>query len=370
VLTGAPQPNEYVCPAPPREQTESKLGDIHMSMTVPHNFHSPDEVAETQKARLTDWIWEGSPVLEFTGKVTELFPQIPVFSRHPFRTGGEENRYKDEIRREPLKITEEPLPIATVSKTYSLIQHRELLAAVFRALKMIHIDISGLTSTLLLSEYGERMHWSCPIPDVEFDPGDGNPIVLRINCLNSVDTSTVLEIVLSWFRLVCSNGMMFGLGDSRLRRRHIQSLDPEDIARYLNDEFAHVAEEEGLYKSWCRIEVIPAALMDWVDGTLAKEWGPHAGARVWTIVNKGLDGEVEQTRNLKPHELPLTNTSAVPGSCAPVRNLFHISQALSWVAGTRRTISERLEYMRMIPALIEPLSHATKSASTSAHETR
>lgn len=336
--------------------------DIHMSMTVAKNFYSPDQVAEAQQARLTDWIWEGASVVEFTGTVAELFTQIPVFSRHPFRIGGEENRYKDEIRREPLKITEEPLPITTVSKTYSLIQHRDVLAAVFRALKMIHIDISALTSSLLLSEYGERMHWSCPIPNVEFDPGDGNPVVLRINCLNSVDTSTVLEVVLSWFRLVCSNGVMFGLGDSRLRRRHIQSLDPEDIAEYLKHELAQVAEEEGLYKSWFRTEVKPAALMDWVDGTVAKEWGPHAGARVWTIINKGHDGEVEQTRNLKPHELPLINTSTVPGSCAPARNLFHVSQALSWVAGTRRTISERLEYIRAIPGLIEPLSQTTKSA--------
>jgi hypothetical protein len=324
-----------------------------MSVTAPNNFHGLDQTALTQQARLTDWIWEGAPVLEFIGTVAELFPQIPVFSRHPFRSGGEENRYKDEIRREPLKITEEPLP---VSKTYSLIQHREVLASVFRALKMIHIDISALTSKLLLSEYGERMHWSCPIPNVEFDPGDGNPIVLRINCLNSVDTSTVLEIVFSWFRLVCSNGMMFGLGDSRLRRRHIQSLDPEDIAEYLKHELAQVAKEEGLYRSWCRTEVRPAALMDWVDAVVAKEWGLHAGARVWTIINKGLDGEVEQIRNLKAHELPVTDTNPVPGSCAPARNLFHISQALSWIAGSRRTISERLEYIRAIPALIEPLN--------------
>ena len=46
---------------------------------------------------------EGAPVLEFIGTLAELFPQIPVFSRHPFRSGGEENRYKDEIRRGPLK---------------------------------------------------------------------------------------------------------------------------------------------------------------------------------------------------------------------------------------------------------------------------
>lgn len=202
-------------------------------MVSAQNYNLPDEIALSQKSRLTEWTWEGATVMELTGTVAELFPQVPTFSRHPFRIGSEENRFKDEIRREPLRISEEPMPVATVSKTYSLIQHRDLLASVFRALKMIHIDISGMPSSILLSEYGERMQWSCPIPHVGFDPGDGHPIVLRINCLNSVDTTTVLEITFSWYRLVCSNGMMFGLGDSRLRRRHIQSLDPGDIAAYL-----------------------------------------------------------------------------------------------------------------------------------------
>ena len=121
--------------------------------------------------------------MELTGQVAEVFPHLPVFSRHPFRVGGEENRFKDEIRQAPLKITEEAMPVATVSKTYSHIQHRDVLASVFRALKMIHIEISGVESSLLLSEYGERMHWSCAIPNMDFDPGDGHPLVLGINIL-------------------------------------------------------------------------------------------------------------------------------------------------------------------------------------------
>src|SRR5262249_13953261 len=44
---------------------------------------------------------------------------------------------------------------------------------------------NSVTFTMLLSEYGERMHWGCAIPNIEYDPGDGNPIVLRIDCLNS-----------------------------------------------------------------------------------------------------------------------------------------------------------------------------------------
>jgi hypothetical protein len=154
-------------------------------MMTQESYNRADENTLDQQARLTDWTWEGATVVELSGKVGDLFPRIPLLSRHPFRVGGEENRFKDEIRREPVRINEEPLPIATVSKSYSLIQHRDVLASVFRALKMIGLDISGETSSLLLSEYGERMQWSCQIPNIDFDPGDGYPIVLRINCLNS-----------------------------------------------------------------------------------------------------------------------------------------------------------------------------------------
>ena len=327
-------------------------------MTTPDNYHRPDEAAQTQQARLTDWTWEGATVVELTGKVAELFPHVPVFSRHPFRVGSEENRFKDEIRREPLKITDEPIPVATVSKTYSLIQHRDVLSSVFRALKMIHIDISGIDSSLLLSEYGERMQWSCALPNMDFDPGDGYPLVLRINCLNSVDTSTVLEITFSWYRLICSNGMMFGLKDSRLRRRHVQSLDPEDIAAYLKEQLDQLPQEKSLVAAWFKTTVEPPSLIEWLDEKVAKEWGPHAAARVWNIINEGFDGEVEQARNLKPLQLPITSTNAVPGACAPARNLFHVSQALSWIAGTRNTIPERLEHVKAIPRLMEPLTEA------------
>jgi hypothetical protein len=325
-------------------------------MTTPDNYSHPDEAARSQQARLTDWTWEGARVIELTGKVADLFPQLPVFSRHPYRIGSEENRFKDEIRREPLKITDEPIPIATVSKTYSLIQHRDVLASVFRALTMIRIDISNVDSSLLLSEYGERMQWSCSIPGIDFDPGDGHPLVLRINCLNSVDTSTVLEITFSWFRLVCSNGMMFGLKESRLRRRHIQSLDPGDIAAYLKEQLDLIPQEKGLYADWLNRSVEAGSLIDWIDGKVTKAWGPHAAARLWRVITEGFDGEVEQAKNVRPHQLPIKNAVVVPGACAPVQNLFHVSQALSWIAGTRNTIPERLDYVKAIPRLMEPLT--------------
>jgi hypothetical protein len=325
-------------------------------MEISDNYQRPDQTARAQQARLTDWTWEGATVKELSGEVGQLFPLVPVFSRHPFRVGSEENRFKDEIRREPLNITDDPIPVATVSKTYSLIQHRDVLSSVFRALKMIHIDISGIESSLLLSEYGERMQWSCAIPNMDFDPGDGYPLVLRINCLNSVDTSTVLEITFNWYRLVCSNGLMFGLNDARLRRRHIHSLDPQEIALYLRDQLDQIPTEKSMYAKWLKVTVDARELTKWIDEKVAKEWGPQAAARVWNIINHGFDAVVQQARNVKPHQLPVRNTKAVPGACAPVDNLFHISQALSWIAGTRKTIPETLEYTKAIPRLMESLT--------------
>src|ERR1700727_2355470 len=97
-------------------------------------------------------------------------------------------------------------------------------------------------------------------------------------------------------------------------------------------------EEQKTYACWREVVVEAETLTEWIDEKVAKEWGVHAAARVWSIIKDGFDGEVEPVRNLKPHQLPVRRTGPVPGACAPIRNLFHVSQALSWIAGARNTI--------------------------------
>ena len=329
-----------------------------MSITNLFNF---DHDSTLNQERLTDTTWEGATVTCLTGKLGDIYQAVPLFSRHPFRSGGEENRYKDEIRREPLRVDEGQIPVATVSKTYSLIQHREVLSSVYRALQLLNLESANVDSTLLLSEYGERMLWSCQLPNFDFDPGDGHPIVLRMNCLNSVDMSTSLEVTLEWFRLVCSNGLMFGVGDSRMRKRHIRSLDPADVADYVREQISQAKSEQGLYKQWFARKVSLEQSFKWVDATVAKEWGPHAAARVWQVVSSGKDGEVQQTKEKRPaHLLDVKPTTTVPGASVPADNLFHASQALSWIAGTRKSVQERIQYVTQIPALMEPLVESTR----------
>jgi hypothetical protein len=60
---------------------DGPVEDHGYRMSAPQNYYFGDESAAAKQARLTDWIWEGSTVIELTGTVAQLFPQIPVFSR-------------------------------------------------------------------------------------------------------------------------------------------------------------------------------------------------------------------------------------------------------------------------------------------------
>ena len=182
--------------------------------------------------------WHSRKVKVFKGSIGELRKKIPCFKRGPFRVeDGGMNQHLDIIVRKPLKggsqvyllppDDEVHIPIATVSKKYVLVQHHEVLDALEAAVKQKGIDPVHLVGELKLTEYGERMWASFRLPthgfnpDVEtfFDPGDGYPVVLKVNVLNSVDKTAALEIHLTWHRLICSNGMIYG-EDVDFRRIH------------------------------------------------------------------------------------------------------------------------------------------------------
>ena len=318
--------------------------------------------------------WHSREVLEGSGQIRELRQEIPYFRRIPFRIeDGGVNKNLDLIVREPLKKSqgyllpsnndEVQIPVATVSKQYELVQHHDVLKVLETALKNIDFDPERLKAELTLTEYGERMRVSFTLPDYEFDPGDGYPIVLKVNALNSVDKTTALSISLSWYRLVCSNGMMFGTAHARFRKIHLQSRKPENINKFLEKQLARASKVQSLYKQWYEkkvfIEAKPSSIQieHWIDKTIEKRWGVHAAARVYHIAKTGYDGELVNpfAKGVKPHEHKVQSTNRVPGSFAPVRNAYDISQVLSWLASRRGTIEDQLDRMMDIPDLMRAL---------------
>ena len=331
--------------------------------------------------------WYSRKVRVFKGSMSDLRRNIPFFRRDPFRVeAGGSNEHLDIIVREPLKGGSQVyllppddvlhIPIATVSKKYVLVQHHEVLDALEAAVKQKGIDPGHLVGELKLTEYGERMWASFGLPahgfnpDVPtyFDPGDGYPVVLKVNVKNSVDKTAALEIHLTWHRLVCGNGLIYG-EDVNFRRIHRkQTLIFEAIEEFLDKqlESEQVLKQQERSEKWHARKVVskplseekpsPAQIEYWIDKVVAKKWNANAAARVYHIAKTGHNGNVAPfQKDVSPHALKVSSTYKVPGAFAPVRNAYDISQVLSWIAGHQGNIQVQLKWLLDIPYLMDIL---------------
>jgi Domain of unknown function (DUF932) len=293
--------------------------------------------------------WLGKTVKRFDGTIEALQQHIPTFTFSDF------NDSNYQVNRQPLAHGDKVVPVGTVSKRYTLIQHQDLIAAVSSGLSDVGLKPDTLAAELRLSEYGERMHLRLMLPNERFDPGDGNLLGIALNCLNSVDRSTALELQISWYRLVCDNGMYL-TGTDKMRRVHIGSLDPEDIRDYLESELREMATDKRQLTNWFETPVNMSQVDAWADTTVADSWGPFLAARTCHISRSGFDGKVANSaKKIRPSLREVSSQHKVPGSCAPVTNVYHVSQVLSWLARERNTIQDQFEKMLEIPALVTPL---------------
>ena len=331
--------------------------------------------------------WNGREVLMYKGLADEIRQRIPGFKRRSFATGEAKNKYLDVIVRKPLRDPqgkmlpaddEAHIPVAIVSKTYGLLRHRKLFKVLRTALAEIIRDPLSLEAELLITEYGERMQVSFLLSHHEFDPGDGHPLLLKVNALNSVDRSTSLDINMTWYRHASGTSLIYRMAE-KFSRRHVKSLTPQAVGRFLSEHLWLLSDEHNLYREWYRTKRSRDQVEHWIAETVAEKWGPKAAERVLCIADTGSDeGNVE-----------------VPKIFAPVQNLYHLSQVLSWVAKwavrqrkeesdqsqllddsqqegaeetedksnllQQRTLGNQLKLMMEIPALMEDLLEMEES---------
>lgn len=111
----------------------------------------------------------------------------------------------------------------------------------------------------------------------------------------------------------------------------------------------------------------PGQIEHWIDKTVAKRWGVHAAARMYHIAKTGYDGALVSpfATEAKLHEHKVRFTKKGRGSFAPVRNAYHISQVLNWLASQQGTIENQLNWMIDIPYLIRALLKEEKPVTLS-----
>src|SRR5207245_838313 len=151
--------------------------------------------------------------------------------------------------------------------------------------------------------------------------------------------------VMGWFRFVCSNGLVLGISRAGMRGRHDRHLQVQELGEILTVGLRSAADERAVYADWMKREVKSDLIQRWVDDPLAAAWGKKAAARSLHICATGHDAEFQDPfERAKPSERAMKKGRLIPGASAPARTAFAVSQALSWLAGSRGDIQEQLEW--------------------------
>lgn len=307
--------------------------------------------------------WFNSPVSFYQERLSDIGSYIPEFERRTFSLGqpGEKctriNERLDMIVRKPTKADPNFVPVGVVSKAYVLIPHSDLLNITAKALETAKIHPADVMADLEISEYGERMALSIYLPEkYSFDPGDGYPLALRLECFNSVDGSTRFRALMGWFRFVCSNGLIIGVTRSDVRRRHIGDIGLPDVEAVLISGITESKKEKENFREWRKLDVNPKRLKKWINEELRKGWGFKAAARAYNISQTGYDADVlGPYKDNTPITIPKRQAARVPGAPQKSNNLYDVSQILAWLAKERRDVQEQLERREKIPDLLKPL---------------
>uniref|UniRef100_A0A7C4VRR5 DUF932 domain-containing protein n=1 Tax=Desulfatirhabdium butyrativorans TaxID=340467 RepID=A0A7C4VRR5_9BACT len=307
--------------------------------------------------------WFNSPVNFHEGTLSDMRCHVPSFERRSFGLAQPDNDLTrlnerlDTIVRLPFGEDNTIIPVGVVSKNYALVQHTHVLDVAMQALDAAKIALDGVKATIAITEYGERMHLSLYLPDkYHFDPGDGFPIALRLECFNSVDGTTRFRALMGWFRFVCSNGLIIGVTRSNVRRRHVGNLSLKDVDEVLRSGLRESETERKNFECWRKARITLDQIATWVNKDLLKGWGFKAAARTFHIACCGYDAKVlGQYKSNTPTAIAMQKTKRVPGAPEQCHNLFDLSQILAWLAQERRDVQEQLEWREKIPELMAPL---------------
>ncbi len=318
--------------------------------------------------------WLNSPIRRYEGSLQEVRAVLPDFERRDLAITQPEklfpsiNPHLDLIVRKPIEHVngrlwvsdihkDDYIPIGTVSKEYQLVPHKQVFDTALKALSENHIDPSHTRAELLLTEYGERMHLSIYLPRVhDFDPGDGHPMAMRLECFNSVEGSTRFKAFVGWFRFVCKNGLIIGVTTARFQHRHDRTLNITDIGSVLENGIAEGAKERESFRKWQTTTIKRDSFLPWIDKKVYKTWGFKAATRAYHIARTGYDAVIAGPyKGMRPTTIPVKTSKKIPGTPDQAQNAYDISQILAWLAKERNDVEERLTWRQQIPELMKAL---------------
>ena len=319
-------------------------------------MHTADNIYNLPNLR-----WDSKLVNGYKGNLTEISDSIPFFQKEPFKRGRSENKNLDVI----VNTSDGGMPIATVSKSYSLVQHASILDTIQGAFEKLKLNINETECNLYLTEYGERMWLRIQFFKKHiFDPGDGHVLIPQLHIRNSVDGSTPLGYELAWYRLICENGLMCLDTESGFRKRHTASLEPKLFVKYLSENISTILSEKEMYVKWRQKELNTNTDMEilhnWIDTVVSDSWKPNCAERVFSIIETGQDVKVKRFKNKTTKEsedsyiIRVSSERDVPGA-QPAENIYDVANALSWVSSHQNSLQRQYKMMLQVPKMLTEL---------------
>lgn len=319
--------------------------------------------------------WLGLPVGQpVEGSVAEILKLLPHFGRQPFAmasVNGDDvgvNPFVDMVYRVAARQGENSVPVGIVSKNYRLVDHHHVLRTVLDVLTESQIKLADVRVRAEWTVHGERARFSLILPAEDrfsIRLTESDEMRFRIEIFNSVEGSCRLMAVAGWLRFVCSNGLILGTALMQLRQQHRQQLEIEELGRLLRDALQSVPNDMETVERWLSDVIDHGIVAHWVDEDVKKAWGLKAAVRVLGLVSTGCDVEaVGELKNRKPSEVATRTLGPVVGMDGPVRQMFGVSQVLSWLAGQRAELSEDLEWRGQVPDLMEKLSKRSSESQS------
>lgn len=327
---------------------------VHGSLFPSHQTTAPIEPMD-EKIR-----WRSRDATYWAGTWDKLCEIVPRFELADFRAGDGHvpNPYMKSVIRRPRTQFEQPVPVGIVSNTYGLAQHHDVIEKCFEGIRKAGVDSSGLRCELGMTELGEWMNFRIYFPEeYNYVRRVGDRMGLRVECFNTVDGSGRLVILLGWLRFVCTNGLVIGETKTELRDIHNQGLDLGRIIGVVQQAMELVKKDLRRMRRWDLSKVDCDRIESWANNDLATAWGKKAACRVYHICDSGHDVELtDPFASGEATKKPCNRTRRVPGSPDRASNLFDVSQAMSWVATSRKNPEERLAWQIGVPKLLDRLA--------------
>ncbi len=325
------------------------------------NDESFSELRAPETAEWTPTGFREPPTRWLRGRLDEVIASLPEFDRGAFALAPENEGPWHANELLDLITTREDeggywarRPVAVVSKSYRLIGHREAAEHLADSLAYLGLEPDGLDTHASLDRYGARLALEVNLgAQWMVNPGDGHPVVLQLRCFNSVDASAMLRVCFTWYRLVCTNGLVVGFSKNVGRVVHRESRSALDVRGEIARGIALAREDRLSIARWLERRVDPGRLAAFADGVLKNRWGARDAARFLHIARTGHDAEFEDRfQPGNPSDKSMVPTVPVPGSPESARTEWDVAQALSWVARERADPGAYLDRLLEIPRLL------------------